>query len=49
MASIVQGLFSVVATLGVIPIIRCPNNDGPSALVANKLNAMIREHLVHRA
>jgi hypothetical protein len=46
MTGIVKGLFSVLVTSGRIPVIRCPNNDGPSRMVAEQLNNMIREHLV---
>lgn len=49
MNQIVQGLFSVLATLGVIPIIRCPNNEGPSTMVAQKLHDLLREHVVGRS
>ncbi|CAI5716800.1 unnamed protein product [Peronospora destructor] len=42
---IVKGLFSVLATSGRIPVIRCPNNDGPSRMVAEQLSSTIREHL----
>lgn len=38
-----QGLFSVVATLGVVPILRCPKG-GASEMVARKLNQLIAEH-----
>jgi len=43
MTQTAQGLFSVVATLGVVPIIRCPKG-GPSEMVARKLNQLIAEH-----
>lgn len=46
MRGIVQGLFSVLATAGAVPVIRCPNNDGPSRMVAEQLSNLIREHLV---
>ncbi|KAI9920998.1 hypothetical protein PsorP6_000904 [Peronosclerospora sorghi] len=42
---IVKGLFSVLATIGRVPVIRCPNNDGPSKMVAEQLCSSIREHL----
>ncbi len=48
MHSITQGLFSVIATLGVLPVIRCPKNDGPSRMVAEQLNQLLREHVVYR-
>jgi hypothetical protein len=46
MGAIVRGLFSVLATAGSVPVIRCPNNDGPSRMVAEQLSSTIREHLV---
>ncbi|RLN59013.1 hypothetical protein BBJ28_00006811, partial [Nothophytophthora sp. Chile5] len=45
MGAIVRGLFSVLATTGTVPVIRCPNNDGPSRMVAEQLSSTIREHL----
>ncbi|POM62644.1 SEC1 family transporter SLY1 [Phytophthora palmivora] len=45
MSAIVKGLFSVLATSGRVPVIRCPNNDGPSRMVAEQLSSTIREHL----
>ncbi|KAF1794398.1 Sec1-like, domain 2 [Phytophthora cactorum] len=45
MSAIVKGLFSVLATSGSVPVIRCPNNDGPSRMVAEQLSSTIREHL----
>ncbi|TYZ68314.1 hypothetical protein PybrP1_006755 [[Pythium] brassicae (nom. inval.)] len=48
MAGVVRGLFSVLATAGAVPVIRCPNNDGPSRMVAEQLSALIREHLAAR-
>ncbi|ETP34740.1 hypothetical protein F442_16967 [Phytophthora nicotianae P10297] len=45
MSAIVRGLFSVLATSGSVPVIRCPNNDGPSRMVAEQLSSTIREHL----
>ena len=47
MSAVVKGLFSVLATAGRVPVIRCRNNDGPSRLVAEQLSATIREHLVY--
>ncbi|KAJ5078191.1 sec1 family domain-containing protein [Anaeramoeba ignava] len=41
---IVEGLFGVLVTLKVIPIIRCPPN-GAAAFVAKELNKKIYEHL----
>lgn len=46
MGGVVRGLFSVLATAGTVPVIRCPTTDGPSRMVAEQLSAMIREHLV---
>ena len=46
MSAVVRGLFSVLATTGRVPVIRCRNDDGPSRLVAEQLSATIREHLV---
>lgn len=43
MTEIAYGLFSVVATLGQIPVIRCPKGGAPE-MVARKLNKMIAEH-----
>ncbi|TMW65873.1 hypothetical protein Poli38472_003638 [Pythium oligandrum] len=48
MTSIVRGLFSVLATTGKVPVIRCPNNQGPSRMVAEQLNQMIRDYLTAR-
>jgi len=41
---IVEGLFSVLVTLNIIPIIRCPKG-GPAEVVAEKLTRKIRETL----
>jgi len=43
MTEIAYGLFSVVATLGCVPIIRCPKGGAPE-MVARKLNRMVAEH-----
>jgi len=43
MNEIAYGLFSVVSTLGVVPVIRCPTGGAPE-MVARKLNKMISEH-----
>lgn len=43
MTEIAYGLFSVVATLGYVPIIRCPKGGAPE-MVARKLNKLIAEH-----
>eukprot|EP00850_Spirogloea_muscicola_P000287 SM000001S04689 [mRNA] locus=s1:1778855:1782556:+ [translate_table: standard] len=45
--AIVNGLFCVLATLGVVPIIRCPKG-GPAEMVATQLDARLRDHLVSR-
>eukprot|EP01097_Dermamoeba_algensis_P005802 TRINITY_DN3663_c0_g1_i1.p1 TRINITY_DN3663_c0_g1~~TRINITY_DN3663_c0_g1_i1.p1 ORF type:complete len:642 (-),score=150.36 TRINITY_DN3663_c0_g1_i1:195-2120(-) len=42
--SITEGLFSVIISLGVIPIIRCPKT-GVAEMIASKLEARLREHL----
>lgn len=43
MQDIANGLFSVVATMGVVPVIRCPRNGAPE-MVCRKLNQLIMEH-----
>lgn len=43
MNGIAGGLFSVVATLGSVPVIRCPRGGAPE-MVARKLNKLITEH-----
>ena len=43
MDGIAGGLFSVVATLGAVPVIRCPRGGAPE-MVARKLNRLISEH-----
>ncbi|GJP79809.1 hypothetical protein CLOP_g10023 [Closterium sp. NIES-67] len=42
--SIVNGLFCVLVTLGVVPVIRCPER-GPAEMVARQLDAKLRAHL----
>lgn len=42
-----EGLFCVLATAGVVPIIRCPKG-GAAEHVAQKLCERIRTHLAHR-
>ncbi|XP_010935252.1 SEC1 family transport protein SLY1 [Elaeis guineensis] len=42
---IVSGLFCVLATLGVVPVIRCARG-GPAEMVASALDSRIRDHLV---
>eukprot|EP01114_Cavostelium_apophysatum_P002585 TRINITY_DN12296_c0_g1_i1.p1 TRINITY_DN12296_c0_g1~~TRINITY_DN12296_c0_g1_i1.p1 ORF type:complete len:628 (+),score=163.71 TRINITY_DN12296_c0_g1_i1:113-1996(+) len=44
--STVEGLFSMCATMGVVPIIRCPRNGAPEA-VASQLDTKLHEHLVN--
>uniref|UniRef100_A0A0C9S5J0 TSA: Wollemia nobilis Ref_Wollemi_Transcript_19053_2198 transcribed RNA sequence n=1 Tax=Wollemia nobilis TaxID=56998 RepID=A0A0C9S5J0_9CONI len=44
---IVNGLFSVLATLGIVPIIRCARG-GPAEMVASMLDSRLRDHLVSR-
>ncbi|GAA0138790.1 membrane trafficking regulatory protein [Lithospermum erythrorhizon] len=43
--SIVSGLFCVLATLAVVPIIRCPRG-GPAEMVASLLDQRLRDHLL---
>lgn len=43
---IVAGLFSVVVTMGTIPIIRC-SKEGPAELVAAKLDRKLRDHILN--
>ncbi|KAF8456185.1 Sec1-like protein [Terfezia claveryi] len=43
---IVGGLFSLVVTLGQIPIIRCPK-DNAAALIAQKLDRKLRDHILN--
>ncbi|XP_071710299.1 SEC1 family transport protein SLY1-like [Rutidosis leptorrhynchoides] len=40
-----SGLFCVLATLGVVPIIRCPRG-GPAEMVASLLDQRLRDHLL---
>ncbi|XP_055815445.1 SEC1 family transport protein SLY1 [Solanum dulcamara] len=42
---IVTGLFCVLATLAVVPIIRCPRG-GPAEMVASLLDQRLRDHLL---
>ncbi|ERT00083.1 SNARE docking complex subunit [Sporothrix schenckii 1099-18] len=42
---IVSGLFSVVVTMGVIPIIRCPKGMA-AEIIATKLDRKLRDHLL---
>ncbi|KAF5569773.1 SLY1 [Fusarium phyllophilum] len=43
---IVSGLFSVIATMGVIPIIRCPK-EGAADMVAARLDRKLRDHILN--
>ena len=43
---IVSGLFSVVVTMGTIPIIRCPKG-GAAELVCAKLDRKLRDHILN--
>lgn len=42
---VVSGLFSVVVTMGVIPIIRCPKGMA-AEIIATKLDRKLRDHLL---
>lgn len=42
---IVSGLFCVLATLAVVPVIRCPRG-GPAEMVASLLDQRLRDHLL---
>ncbi|KAI5647715.1 hypothetical protein M9H77_33720 [Catharanthus roseus] len=44
---IVGGLFCVLATLGVVPIIRCPRG-GPAEMVASRLDQRLQDHLLSK-
>ncbi|KAI9891513.1 MAG: Vesicle trafficking between the ER and Golgi [Vezdaea aestivalis] len=44
--NIVSGLFSVVVTMGTIPIIRCPK-EGAAEIVATKLDRKLRDHVLN--
>ncbi|KAL6211120.1 hypothetical protein ACLB2K_016348 [Fragaria x ananassa] len=44
---IVSGLFCVLATLAVVPIIRCPRG-GPAEMVASALDQRLRDHLLSK-
>ncbi|CAK3949219.1 probable Golgi transport Sly1 [Lecanosticta acicola] len=43
---IVSGLFSVAATMGTIPIIRCPKG-GAAEMIAAKLDRKLRDHILN--
>lgn len=42
----VNALFSVIVTMGIIPIIRCPRGNA-SEIVANKLDSKLRDHVMN--
>jgi hypothetical protein len=42
----VNALFSVVVTMGVIPIIRCPRGNAAES-IANKLDSKLRDHVMN--
>ncbi|XP_012088133.1 SEC1 family transport protein SLY1 [Jatropha curcas] len=44
---IVSGLFCVLATSGVVPVIRCPRG-GPAEMVASALDQRLRDHLLSK-
>lgn len=44
---VVSGLFCVLATLGVVPVIRCPRG-GPAEMVAAALDLKLRDHLLSK-
>ncbi|MED6209260.1 Vesicle trafficking between the ER and Golgi [Stylosanthes scabra] len=44
---VVNGLFCVLATLAVVPIIRCPRG-GPAEMVAAALDQKLRDHLLSK-
>ncbi len=43
---IVSGLFSVVVTMGVIPIIRCPKGAA-AEMISQKLDRKLRDHILN--
>lgn len=46
MDRIVSGLFSVVVTMGVVPIIRCPKG-GAAEHISAKLDRKLRDHILN--
>ncbi|KAG7540750.1 Sec1-like protein [Arabidopsis thaliana x Arabidopsis arenosa] len=44
---VANGLFCVLATLGVVPVIRCPRG-GPAEMVASSLDQKLRDHLLSK-
>uniref|UniRef100_M4E6S9 SEC1 family transport protein SLY1 n=1 Tax=Brassica campestris TaxID=3711 RepID=M4E6S9_BRACM len=45
---VVNGLFCVLVTLGVVPVIRCPSGGGPAEMVASLLDQKLRDHLLSK-
>lgn len=45
--TIIESLFSIIVTIGVVPIIRA-SPEGAAALVASKLDEKLRAHLIQR-
>jgi hypothetical protein len=45
--AVVQGLFSAILTMGVVPVIRAPRGEA-AEMIATKLERRIRDHLVSR-
>lgn len=43
--AVTYGLFSVLATVGTVPVIRCASG-GPAEMVARQLNDLVSEHLL---
>lgn len=44
-SQVTYGLFSVLATVGTVPVIRCAGG-GPAEMVARRLNELISEHIL---
>jgi len=44
---VASGLFCVLVTLGVVPVIRCPSG-GPAEMVASLLDQKLRDHLLSK-
>ena len=47
MRDVAQGLFAVLATLDVVPVLRCPAG-GPAEAVARALDRLLRDHIAQR-
>lgn len=43
--SVTYGLFSVLATVGTVPVIRCAKG-GPAEMVSTQLNELVSEHII---